>query len=175
MNSASVSRFVIGPNASLSVRGAWIFMGIMSTVGLGIAILFTLYGFWMILPFAGLELAALGCALWVTQRRNRYREVVRFEDNAVVVEFGEVGRGAGVRIEFPRAWVRCLLEAGAYRHEPRRLLLVCSGQRVEIGRCLTEEEREDLASRFRELLKPHRERAVAEVDIGRRGSIPQSG
>ena len=35
-------------------------MGLMTLVSMGLQLLFTLQGFWPILPFAGLELAALG-------------------------------------------------------------------------------------------------------------------
>jgi uncharacterized membrane protein len=162
VKSCRESRFVIGPNASLSERGAWAFMGLCSVVALGIAVWFVIHGLWMILPFAGLELAALGAALWVAQRRNRYREVVEFRESSVAVEFGVLGRGAGTRLEFPRAWVRCELERGRWRHEPGRLRLGCSGQWIEIGRCLTDDEREELALRFRELLRPAT-RSVAEA------------
>ena len=33
-------------------------------------------GFWPVVPFAGLEVGALGAAFWVSMRRNRYREVL---------------------------------------------------------------------------------------------------
>src|SRR5262245_44660681 len=76
-----IARVVIGPNASLSEAQAWAFMGWMCAVGFGIAAVFAARGYWPILPFAGLELAALGAALWVTQRRNRYREVISVTDD----------------------------------------------------------------------------------------------
>lgn len=148
------TRLVIGPNASLTERGAWLFMGLVTSVGLVIALWFTLKGFWPILPFAGLELAAVGAALWVTQRRNRYREVLSFEDDTLRIEFGLAGRGAGSVVEMSRAWARVLLVAGVHRHDPNRLLLQCSGLRVEVGRSLTDEERERLAGRINELLMP---------------------
>ena len=41
-----------------------------------------------VLPFAGLELGAVGWALAVSMRRNRYREVVSFGEERVRIEFG---------------------------------------------------------------------------------------
>ena len=152
MATPSNTRLVLGPNASLSVRQAWLVMGVMSAVGFGIAGLWTLLGFWPVLPFAGLELAALGAALWVTQRRNRYREVLDFDGEALRIEFGLVGRGAQAKVELRRAWTRVALEPGQ-GNEPSRLVLSCSGQGVEIGGCLTDVERERLAARLEELLK----------------------
>lgn len=148
------TRLIIGPNASLSERQACLFMGWMAALGLGIAGLLTAMGYWPVLPFAGLELGALGAALWVSVRRNRYREVLGFEEDRVCIEFGLAGRGAQARLELPRAWTRVSLEYGEHRNDPTRLLLAYGAQRVEIGRCLTDEEREALLSRIRELLRP---------------------
>ena len=148
------TRLVIGPNASMSVRQAIWFMAWMCGVSLAIGGFFAVKGFWPILPFAGLELVALGAALTVSLRRNRYREVVDFEDEAIRIEVGEVGRGAGLQVRLPRSSTRVLLESGPYRNSPTRLLLSSPGQQLELGRCLTDEERNHLAVRMRELIHP---------------------
>jgi len=148
------TRLVIGPNASMSVRQAVGFMAGICTVSLAIGGFFAWKGFWPILPFAGLELLALGAALTVSLRRNRYREVVDFDGDAIRVEVGEIGRGAGLRLCLTRSSTRVLLESGPYRNSPNRLLLSSQGQSLELGRCLTDEEREQLAVRMRELIHP---------------------
>lgn len=150
--SQDTTRIVIGPNASLDVRGALWFLGSLSAVALSVAAVCAYYGFWPVLPFAGLELAAVTAAVWVSLRRNRYREVVSVDAERVSVEFGVLGRGATSRVQLPRGWTRVLIEEGERRHDPRRLLLSCSGQRVEIARCLTDEERVALAARLKEVL-----------------------
>jgi uncharacterized membrane protein len=148
------TRLVIGPNASLSVRQAIWFMAWMCTVSLAIGGFFAWRGFWPILPFAGLELAALAAALAVSLRRNRYREVVDFDGDAICVEVGEIGRGAGLRVRLARSSTRVLLETGPYRNSPTRLLLSGQGRPLELGRCLTDDERGRLADRMRELIHP---------------------
>ncbi|MGQ0618765.1 MAG: DUF2244 domain-containing protein [Panacagrimonas sp.] len=158
------TRFVLGPNASLSVRGAWIFMGLASFATLGCALWCTFHGFWPVLPFAGVELAALGAALLVSMRRNAYREVVTFCEERVVVEFGLVGRGAAARVELLRGWTRVSVERSELRNQPTRLVLGSSGQRIEIGRCLTDEEREILAARFKSLLEAGRAGCTRSAD-----------
>jgi uncharacterized membrane protein len=159
LESVLETRFVLGPNASLSVRGAWIFMLWISSATLGAATWCAVHGFWPVLPFAGLELAAVGWALVVSMRRNRYREVVSFERERVRIEFGVTGQGAATEVDLPRAWTRAWIERDAgRRHAPTRLLLGSSGQRVVVGRCLTDEEREALAQRFGTLLKVRRGR-----------------
>jgi uncharacterized membrane protein len=143
---------VIQPNASLSVFQAWMFMAGISSVSLGVALYFTWHGFWPILPFAGLELSALGLALWVSMRRNAYREILRFEDERLILEVGLHGRGVQSRCELPRGMTRAWLEPD-FSGAPR-LLLACGQERIEIGRCLGESDRQQLATRLKELLRP---------------------
>lgn len=150
----SDTQIVIGPNASLSVPQAlWVMAGI-STVSLLVAVGFALMGFWPILPFAGLELAALGAALRVSLKRNQYREVLTFEGQRVLVGFGWIGRGAAAQIDWPRAFTRVGLERGATRNSPSKVVLMNSGQRLYLGRCLTDAEREQLYLRIKSLLPP---------------------
>ena len=148
------TRLVIGPNASLKPRQAMWFMAGMSAVSLSIGGFFALLGFWPVLPFAGLELVALAAALVVCLRRNRYREVVSFEGEAIRVEVGEVGRGVATRLQLRRSGTRVLIERGPHGTSPTRLLLSGSGQQVELGRCLTDVERDRLCERMQELIHP---------------------
>jgi len=157
------TQIIVGPNASLGPGQALLVMVSVSVVALTVAVGFALQGFWPILPFAGLELAALGAALWVTQRRNRYREVLTFSDERVRVGYGWMGRGAVAEMDWPRPFTRVLLEAGETRNSHNRLVLTSSGQRLLIGRCLTDGEREALHRRIKELLRPGRLAAGAEA------------
>ena len=154
MNQTDDTTFVIGPNGSLSRRGAWWFMGSLSLSTLGGALWCTAHGLWPVLPFAGLELAAVAWALSVSMRRSRYREVIRVGERVVRIEFGMAGQGMAAQAELPRAWTRVWLERHeSRRHAPTQLVLGCSGQRVVVGRCLTDEEREQLSTRLNEVLR----------------------
>ena len=148
------TRLVIGPNASLSPRQALLFFSGMCLICLGIAVVFAAQGYWPVLPFAGLELLALGAALAVVLRRNRYREVLWFEGGRVRLECGLVGQGARLRLEWPRSSLRVWLEAGPHPGDPAQLVLACGPQRTVIGGCLTDAERVTLARRLRELIHP---------------------
>lgn len=136
----------------MTIRMAWVVMGIMSVVSLGIAALFALQGFWPILPFAGLELAILGLALVVSLKRNRYREVIVFDGNRVRVECGMTGEGARLAVDWTRSSTRVLLEQGIHRNDPTTLSLNNGSRRLTLGRCLTDEDRELLAARLRVLI-----------------------
>lgn len=143
---------VIGPNASMTAGTAVAVMAVMATVSMGIAALFAWNGYWPILAFAGLELAALGLALVVCLRRNRYREVIVFEGSRLRVECGMVGTGARLTIDWARSSTRVQLEAGIHRNDPTTLSLVNGSRRLTLARCLTDEGREAIALRLRELI-----------------------
>ena len=147
------TRLVIGPNASLSAGQAVVFFASMCLICLGIATTFAALGFWPVLPFAGLELLALGAALAVVLKRNGYREVLSFERERIRVEFGMVGQRTRSSCEWPRSMTRVWLErdAGA---DATQLVLGCGAQRMVIGSCLTDAERAALARRLKELIHP---------------------
>jgi uncharacterized membrane protein len=148
------TRLVIGPNASMSARQALAFFAGLCGICLGIAVVFAALGFWPVLPFAGAELVAVGVALAVVVRRNRYREVLWFDRDRVRVEFGVVGRGVRSHCEWPRSMTRVWLEHGPYPGSPAQLVLACGTQRRVIGGCLTDAEREALARRLKQLIDP---------------------
>ena len=161
------TRLVIGPNASLSPRQALSFFAGMCLVCIGIAAVFAAQGYWPVLPFAGLELLALGLALVVVLKRNRYREVLWFEGERVRLECGMVGQGAQVRREWPRSSLRVWVEPGPHATSPTQLVLACGPQRTVIGSCLTDAERAALARRLKELIHPAR--VAAGTPDGARG------
>jgi uncharacterized membrane protein len=145
---------VIGSNASMSPRQALVFFAGMCLSCLGIATLFAARGFWPVLPFAGIELLALGAALAVVLKHNRYREVIGFDGDRIRVEFGVLGQGARSRCEWPRSLARVWVERGPHPGSPTQLVLACGGQRMMIGSCLTDAERVTLARRLKELIHP---------------------
>ena len=139
---------VIAPNASLTTAQALAWFGGIALVALFIAGLFASLGYWVILPFAGLELLALGAAFYVALRDNSYREVVRLERDEVVIE---IGRGRPQRQwRCLRAWAR--IECEPSGTQGARLWIRGAGQALELGVCLTGEEKERLAVHLRSAL-----------------------
>ncbi len=53
-----------------------------------IATAFSLIGAWMILPFAGLEMTALGGALYIVCRKLNLRHVLRIDEAVLIIEKG---------------------------------------------------------------------------------------
>lgn len=166
------TQLAIGPNASLTVDQAWLFFGMTALLGCGIAAFMAWLGLWLVLPFTGLELGALAAALLVSMRRNAYREVIRFSEDAVRVEFGLVGRGASSAVTLSRYWTRAVLEPGLNGYAPTRLMLRSGAQYVEIANCLTDEEREQLQRRLQELLSPAWRTAPVAPAVGPEQELP---
>ncbi|RMD67962.1 MAG: DUF2244 domain-containing protein [Gammaproteobacteria bacterium] len=140
---ASVHRFTIGSNQSLSwARAKGLFYALCG-VSFGIAAGFALQGAWLIFPFAGLEMAALGAALYLCACRTGSVEVIIVRNDAVEVFQGR--RRVQRQWRFPRPWVQVRLEPPPHPWYASRLALFSHGRGVEVGRSLNEKERKALA------------------------------
>ncbi|NNF16206.1 MAG: DUF2244 domain-containing protein [Gammaproteobacteria bacterium] len=142
----------ISPNCSLSPRQARIFMASLVIPTIVISTALALAGFWLVLPFAGLEMLAIAWALRISLRRGRYQEVVRVSDRHLVVEKGQ--QKVLERVEFPRYWSAVKLIPASIATYPSRLVVGCRGDSLEIGACLTESERRGLCEHLRQLVGP---------------------
>lgn len=145
-------RFVLAPNVAPDWRQTMrIFAGI-SFVCLAIALTCTWFGFWPVLPFAGIELMALWAGLYISARRSLDREVIHIEGGAVRVEKGR-GR-AEHRWELDRAWTEVVLKRLPRRWEHTQLVLRSRDRQVTLGEFLEPEERRSLARELSRCIGP---------------------
>lgn len=147
---SSQSRFVIRPNSSLSWRGNLLFFVIMVIISFGIAGVFAAIGYWVVFPFAGLEMAALGVALMLCSWRASRCEVVSICDDTVEVIVGR--HKPEHRYTFNRHWARVVLAPPVIKGYPNRLVLRSHGRELEVGTCLNNEERQQLAQAIQKAL-----------------------
>jgi len=124
----------------------WLYAS-LCVVSLGIGGIFWVQGARMILPFAWLELAAVGVAFLAYARHAADGERISLQDGHLVVELENAGRLE--RAEFHRDWVRV---------EPRadgRSLIELSGhgRSVNVGRYVRPELRPALAQEIRQALR----------------------
>jgi uncharacterized membrane protein len=143
------ARIIVRPNRSLTWRGNLMFLGLIAAISLAIASGFALLGFWIVLPFAGLELVALAVGLYAVGHRLSRCEVITVEGATVEVETGY--RYPQERNRFLRSWVTVEREAQGRHHS--RLLLRSHGKEIELGACLTEDEKGALERELRRLLQ----------------------
>jgi uncharacterized membrane protein len=139
-------------NASLTRGQALAFFAGTLAASLTVALFWTWQGYWPVLPFAGLELFALGLALGLSMRRGRYRELITISPEEVMIERGESKVERQERLS--RHWARVELVEASHPWYPSRLFLSSHGQRHEIGAVLVESERRGLARRLGDLLRP---------------------
>jgi uncharacterized membrane protein len=136
-------RFVIRPNRSLTWRQTQLAFLILAAVCLTIASAFALNGFWPVLPFAGIEVLALGVGMYLCVLAGREIEVVSVQGEVVAVEKGRDQPQR--RWEFQRAWAQIRLLPPRERWYPTRLVIRSHGKEVQLGGFLNEAERQELA------------------------------
>lgn len=119
----------------------------LCVVSLGIGTFFWFWGATLVLPFAWIELAAVGAAFLVYSRHATDGERISLQGMQLVVELESGGRLE--RAEFNRHWVRVEPRAGD------RSLIEVSGQgrSVSVGRYVRPELRTALAQEIRLALR----------------------
>jgi uncharacterized membrane protein len=100
-------------------------------------------GFWLVLPFAGLELLAVGTGLYLVACRCHECEVICIAADSIRIERGRLRPQQ--RWVLTRAWARVELKDCPRRWYPSRLLIRVHDRSVEVGQFLAEEERHQLA------------------------------
>ena len=111
---------------------------------------FSLLGYWLILPFAGLEIGLLAWALEVLRSRERDYETLTIEGDVVVLEWHSGTRGE--RREMNRQWARVVCDCGTPGRNCR-LSLSSHGRETKVGQYLSDEARLQLAATLRRKLQ----------------------
>ena len=146
----ATSRFVVRPNCSMSWRDTKIFVASLAILSVGIGIVFALQGLWIILPFAGAEILALGGALYWISIQTRVCEVISIDERCVRIETGR--DRATQSHELQTAWTSVKLYPPAPPTQHGRLVMRSKGKEYEVGAFLNEDERKSLASSIRTAL-----------------------
>ncbi len=143
-------RFVLSPNCSISWRELLLFYCLTCVVAFAVGLFFTLQGLWLVLPFSGLEMLALGIGLYVTSRKVYRREVITLDPECTRIEKG-VQRADQIW-EFKTAWVRVVDESRGGRGARRKLAIGMSGESVEVGSFLANWEKDALAFQLKDCI-----------------------
>ena len=145
--------FTVQPNCALGwVWMKRLFLFLTACIG-AVAAWFVSQGAWLVLPFAGLEVAVLGLGVYLNSRWGATREIIEFRAADLRVYRGR--RELKEVIRLPRHWSRASLLQDPRSWYPSRLLLECHGRRVEIGAALVEAERVALTEDLRAELGFH--------------------
>lgn len=136
-------------NCSISPAGLLGVFAALSVASAAIGIGFAIAGAWPVLPFVGLEIAALGVAFVLYARRAGDYERIELAQGRLTIEVAEAERLEQYRLD-PRC-ARVVLE----RNEGygARVLLRGPGQEVEIGRHLDALARIEIAGELSRRLR----------------------
>ena len=136
--------WLIKRNCSASPTQLAAVFGSLVAVSLAFGAVFAALGFWMVLPFVGLELVAVAAAFLCYGRHAADVERIELAGDRLTVERIEAEQRR--RWEFDRRRVRVEVdERGAGLGARVRVHLASRGEQVEIGRHLLDEKRAALA------------------------------
>ena len=142
---------MVMPNRAMPWQHIMMIYLLVSGVTISIAFSFFTQGLTLILPFAGLELLALGVVLYISAWRSNIKEVVNVNEEKIRIE---IGRNVPKEIyELDKAWANIVLERSWNNWYPSRLLLRSHGRQLEIGKFLNEQERQCLAIELNKAIK----------------------
>ena len=156
VNTEGVTRSATGafvfhshPRCSLTrTQERCFFLGVV-LVCMGTATAFAALGYWLILPFAGLEIGLLAWALETMREREGDYETLTIDGDVVRLEWRS-GKQSGRR-EMNRHWVRVRCECAASGRNCC-LSVGSHGRETEVGHYLSDEARLKLAAVLRSKL-----------------------
>jgi uncharacterized membrane protein len=145
------AQFIIRPTLSLTPKTMLQLYAAIVVVTLGINMGFVFAGAWMVLVFGGLELVVLGAAFWLVYRASQREEIVSINGDELRITKRDHARITN-EWKYLRYWTHVLLEREWKEWYPSRLYIRSKGKSVEIGKCLNNEERKDLAEQLKEVI-----------------------
>ncbi|MBS0337082.1 MAG: DUF2244 domain-containing protein [Proteobacteria bacterium] len=135
-------------NCSISPAGLMWAYGAIAAVTLGVAAAFAVLGAWMVLPFAGIEVVALGIAFAMNGRHAADYERIQLAGGRLLVEVCE--SDSVRRHEFNPARASVMVAGAGHG---MRIMLESPGRSLEIGRHLHERARLELAGELNRRLR----------------------
>jgi len=142
--------WILKRNCSLTPRQSAAAYLLLCTASFGIALFFLLQGFWIVLAFTVLEMAAVGWALLHYARHALDVERIALTDRSLVVERIDAGRHSQFRLDPGHTRVAPFL--------PRRrklILLEAPGTCIEVGSYVSEPIRQQVAQELARAMRSH--------------------
>ena len=141
---------MVMPNRAMPWQHIMMIYLLISGVTISIAFGFFTQGLTLILPFAGLELLALGVVLYISAWRSNIKEVVNVTEEKIRIEIGQ--NAPEKTYELDKTWAKVVLERSWNNWYPSRLLLRSHGRQIEIGKFLNEQERQCLGAELKKVI-----------------------
>jgi uncharacterized membrane protein len=139
---------ILRPNRSADWRTNRLLLLSLAAVSLVIGGGFAAAGAWMILPFAGLEVMAVGGALYWVSWKLSYQQVITVAGASLSIDKGVYRPRRSWR--FARAETSVAVHRAPFPHEPPRISLCNREHHVRVGEFLSLEEGQHLLRALRE-------------------------
>ncbi len=140
---------ILMPNNSASWQQIQVFLLSLALVMMVIALSFAWAGAWLIVPFAGLELAAVVIGFYYVSLVNTTKEVITFSTDEIKIELGRS------RVQhctcLQRAWTRIIISQSTKPLAIPSILLKCKSRSVEIGAFLNADDKKILIQHLKKL------------------------
>lgn len=143
----AIGHIILSPNMSARWKSTKIFLFIVSTFALAIALSFAAIGLWVILPFAGLEVMALLIVMYRVSKKCYQKEVIHLSKDAIVVEQGQHSPRFSWHSEL--FWTRLIVQQSGHPWHSDKLFLRGRHDQIEIGAFLNEQEKLDLVKQLK--------------------------
>lgn len=134
------------PNSALSAASKQKVVILLTVIPAIIGVAFCFLGAWLVLPFVGLEIAALAYAFYYVDRHETDYESISINGDSLVVECC-VGDDVSQQVVNPY-WAKVVQHELA--NGDLHLYLQSHGKEIEIGHYLTRKQRELLAKQLKQ-------------------------
>lgn len=147
---STVTTLVVSPNLSMSWRANLLLVAAIAVVCIGSALVWAYLGFWMVLPFAGLEVLFVTICLYLTVRKLSIKEVITIGSEEIRLEWGMYEPQRSVTL--PRHWSRLDYQCDDSPFEVGSLTVGAHGKHYPLGLGLGKDEKRTLYRELHQLL-----------------------
>ncbi len=133
---------ILKPNNSSSWQFNMKIVASLAFIAFIIASIFALHGFWLIFPFAGLEVGFVFICLYLRLRANIKTEVITFDEYTVFIERGCYH--AENSWKYDRVWTKIFVKNPITWGYPKQVFIRSHGKELELGSFLNKKDKEIL-------------------------------
>lgn len=141
-------RIVLEPNRSASWRTNKLLICLLAGWSGAVALFFLALGLWPVLPFLGLEVAAVAAGLYAVCWKLQQRQVLSLRGELLLLEKGHYQ--PCLSWQLPRQRASLSVELPHHPWDPLRIFICGAGEQVPIGDFLNKEESRQLLQMLKE-------------------------
>lgn len=146
----TTTRVLVQGNMSSTWNANLLLAGALAFVCLGIGIAMAVMGYWLILPFAGLEVIFFTACLHRTLKKLSRREVITIDDHSIMLEWGY--NKADTSVCLPRYWSKLRYQRPKKPLDIGSVSLHAHGKRYTLGTSLGRAEKQVLYAELKSIL-----------------------